>query len=141
MSRTGTIKIGTSGWRCNPDRLASFLEALPDSHRTAFEFRDPSWFADRVLELLAEHGAAFCISELAGEASPKYIAADIVYLRLLGPGRKASTGSYDRQALAGWAGACDAWARSGRDVWCFFDNEEDAPANANAIELREMVGG
>lgn len=126
-------------WRCNPDRLASFLEALPDSHPTAFEFRDPSWFDDRVLELLAEHGSSFCIWELAGEASPREITSDMVYLRLHGPGREAYTGSYDRRTLAGWAGACHAWVRSGRDVWCFFDNDEDGHAPANAVELWEMV--
>lgn len=31
-------------------------------------------------------------------------------------------------------------ANSGRDVWCFFDNDEAGHAAANAMELAAMVG-
>ena len=128
-------------WGCDPERLAAFLEALPDGPRAAFELRDPSWFDDRILALLADHGAAFCIWELAGERSPREVTSDLVYIRLHGPGEDAYTGRYDRDTLAGWAGACSAWARSGRDVWCFFDNDEAGHAAANAVELAAMVAG
>jgi uncharacterized protein YecE (DUF72 family) len=128
-------------WRCDPERLASFLDALPDNHRTAFEFRDPSWFDGRINRLLADAGVAFCIWDLAGEQSPREVTADLVYLRLHGSGSESYTGRYDRQTLAGWAGACHAWAESGRDVWCFFDNDQSGYAPKNAMELREMVTG
>ncbi len=126
-------------WRCNPERLASFLEALPTSHRAAFELRDPSWFDDRVLDLLREHHVAFCIWDLEGQQSPKEVTTDMVYVRLHGPGEQAYTGCYDRQTLAGWAGAFDAWARSGNDVWCFFDNDDSGHAARNALELTQMI--
>jgi uncharacterized protein YecE (DUF72 family) len=128
-------------WRCNPDRLAAFLEAVPPSHRIAFEFRDRSWFDDRVLELLGSHRAAFCIWDLAGEQSPREVTTDLVYVRLHGPGRTAYTGSYDRRTLSDWAGACDAWASSGRDVWCFFDNDEGGNAVRDAGRLLDMLDG
>jgi len=127
-------------WRCNTGRLAAFLDVLPSSHRTAFEFRDRTWFDPRVLDLLRNHDAAFCIWELAGEASPREVTTDLVYVRLHGPG-EAYEGRYGRQTLAGWAGACSAWATSGHDVWCFFDNDEQGFAAANAMELRDMLEG
>jgi uncharacterized protein YecE (DUF72 family) len=127
-------------WHLDPERLGAFLKALPTSHRVAFEFRDRTWFDPRVLDLLRDRDAAFCIWELAGELSPREVTTDLVYIRLHGPG-DAYEGRYDRQTLAGWAGACSSWAASGRDVWCFFDNDQKGFAVANAIELREMLEG
>ena len=39
-------------WSCNVDRLTAFLEALPKTHRYAFEFRDPTWHVDAVYRVL-----------------------------------------------------------------------------------------
>ncbi|WP_298439657.1 DUF72 domain-containing protein [Geobacter sp.] len=126
-------------WRCNAARLGEFLARLPEGFRYAFEFRDPSWFADEVYALLRQRGAAFCIYELAGTLSPREITADFVYLRLHGPGG-AYQGSYDTTTLAGWAGALSAWAREGKEVFCFFDNDQNGYAALNARSLQEMVG-
>ena len=51
-------------WKVNKERLRAFLEKLPKKHRFAFEFRDESWFAEEIFELLEESRAAFCIYEL-----------------------------------------------------------------------------
>jgi len=126
-------------WNCNAGRLREFLERLPGDYRYAFEFRDPSWFTDEVCDLLRGAGAAFCIYELAGTLSPKEITADFVYIRLHGPGNEAYEGSYDRQALAGWAGAISSWATSGREVFCFFDNDQRGYAAQNARSLAAML--
>jgi len=127
-------------WRCNVERLAAFLAALPGTGRYAFEFRDPSWFDDKVYQLLEEAGAAFCIYDLAGRQSPKTVTADLVYVRLHGPDQ-AYEGSYSVQALAGWAGAISAWKNQGRNVFCFFDNDQQGYAPANARRLQEMLIG
>lgn len=125
-------------WRANPDRLASFLEQLPDRHRYAFEFRDSSWHDERILRLLSERGAAFCIFDLAGKRSPVEVTAGFVYLRLHGPG-EAYQGSYDGRTLSGWARRMLAWSEAGKDVHCYFDNDEKAYAPRDASRLKEMV--
>jgi uncharacterized protein YecE (DUF72 family) len=125
-------------WRANIDRLEDFLSLLPEGHAYTFEFRDPSWFRSEVYELLAENNCAFCLYELAGTESPREVTADFVYIRLHGPGGKYE-GSYDSQTLAGWAGACHAWSRAEKDVYCFFDNDEAGYAVANAQSLYEMT--
>ena len=125
-------------WRFNAARLAEFLTALPDSCHCALEMRDKSWINDQTLELLAQHQVAFCIYEFDGYLSPKATTADFVYIRLHGPGGPYQ-GRYSTQTLAGWAGAISAWSRQGREVFCYFDNDEAGFAAQNALELQEML--
>ena len=125
-------------WRCNPDRLASFLDSLPDGYRHAFEFRDPSWYTDEIADILRSHGAAFCIYHLGDHRSPSTVTADFVYVRLHGAAGRYR-GSYSNADLAAWAGAVTAWARSGRDVYLYFDNDHEAAAPHDATRLIDMV--
>jgi uncharacterized protein YecE (DUF72 family) len=125
-------------WSFNCARLQDFLAALPKKFRYSFEFRNPSWINSRTCQVLAEHGAAFCIFEIAGFLSPREVTADFVYIRLHGPGG-AYQGSYDTRTLAGWAGEIRAWAAQGKEVFCYFDNDQAGFAAQNALELQEML--
>jgi uncharacterized protein YecE (DUF72 family) len=125
-------------WRFNAARLQSFLEILPAHHRYAFELRDPDWIRPEACHILANHGAAFCIYDFHGRQSPKEVTADFVYVRLHGP-HDAYRGRYDAETLSGWAGAFATWERQGKDVYCYFDNDEKGYAAQNALELREMM--
>jgi uncharacterized protein YecE (DUF72 family) len=127
-------------WSLDAERLRSFLEALPGGYRFAFEFRNPSWFDEQVYEILVAHGAAFCLYELAGRLSSKEVTADWVYVRLHGP-RDAYQGRYDTETLAGWMGAFSSWMRQGREIYCYFDNDESGYAVENALSLRAMAEG
>jgi uncharacterized protein YecE (DUF72 family) len=126
--------------RFKPDleRLAGFIDALPRAHRYAFEFRDPAWFEPGVLALLAQRNAALCLYEFAGRTAPFELTADFVYIRLHGPGA-AYQGSYDDATLAGWAERIRGWAGQGRDVYCYFDNDERGFAPHNAARLEELL--
>ena len=128
-------------WHLNVERLEAFLKALPEGFRCAFEFRDQSWYDARVLRLLARHGAAFCIYEMAGHRSPKEVTADFVYIRLHGPTTEPYRGRYDTRTLAGWAGAFSSWTDRGLEVFCYFDNDEKGYAAQDALKLQEMTNG
>jgi uncharacterized protein YecE (DUF72 family) len=124
-------------WRCNPERLASFLDTLPEGLRVAFEFRDASWHCDEIYALLERHGAAFCIYHLAGFESPRVVTTDFTYVRLHGPG-EAYSGKYPKKALRSWA----EWLRTQtglRTVFVYFDNDQSAHAAADARELRARL--
>jgi uncharacterized protein YecE (DUF72 family) len=127
-------------WHVNRERLEAFLDALPAGHRYAFELRDPSWCCDAILESLSRRGAAFCIYELGGYRSPINVTSELVYIRLHGPDG-AYRGSYTQQALAGWARAISSWASQGREVHCYFDNDELGYAARNAADLAAMLEG
>ncbi len=125
-------------WRRDIGRLKSFLSALPEGYRYAFEFRNPTWFHPEVYQTLAEHRAAFCLYELAGLKSPRELTADFTYLRLHGPG-DAYCGCYQTETLTEWADVFSSWAKEGKEVYCYFDNDELGYAAQNAAELLELA--
>lgn len=125
-------------WRCNVERLESFLAALPKGRRYAFEFRDESWFDPAVYDALAARGAAFCLYDLAGRHSPEVVTADFVYLRLHGP-EAAYEGSYSVRYLARLAARLQSWRREGRDCFVFFDNDAEGQAPKDALRLIRQV--
>jgi uncharacterized protein YecE (DUF72 family) len=64
-------------------RLRTFLGSLSPRHRTAFEFRHPSWFEAEVFDLLNDHQAALCIADADDELRVPFEAtANWGYLRL-----------------------------------------------------------
>ena len=125
-------------WKCNPDRLTEFLTVLPGGLRYAFEFRDPSWFSDKVYSALKQANAAFCIYDLDGTLSPVKVTADFTYIRLHGP-EGAYQGCYTQSTLAQWAETLAAWGDEGKDVFCFFDNDQEGYAVENAQSLKELL--
>ncbi|MBD3241324.1 MAG: DUF72 domain-containing protein [Chitinivibrionales bacterium] len=127
-------------WSFDEQRLSAFLEALPDEHSYAFEMRDHSWHCERAYELLRLHGCSFCIYDLAGFTSPIITTSDTVYVRLHGPDG-AYAGSYSPQALRAWANRFAGWAAEGRNVYCYFDNDQEGYATQDARRIRRFVEG
>lgn len=126
------------GWRCNRDRLSTFLKALPPAQEFVFEFRDRSWMQDDVYDLLKQHNAAFCIHDLRGEQTPKIITADFAYIRMHGPTAAAYSGSYPPQALKQWAEEIVEWRGKLRHVYVYFNNDIGGCAIKDALKLKEL---
>ena len=125
-------------WHKNRKRLERFMKALPEGYRYTFEFRDPSWFEDDVIDLLKENNAAFCIYDLAGRVSPFHTTADFVYIRLHGPGEKYR-GNYSEDLLEKWVDKFKQWRAENREIFCYFDNDYEARAPRNAKTLINML--
>jgi uncharacterized protein YecE (DUF72 family) len=125
-------------WHINRDRLTGFLDLLSQDFRYVFEFRDNSWWDESVYQLLHEYNAAFCIFDLNRRLSPKKITTDFVYVRLHGP-EEAYQGKYDSQTLAGWVGSFSAYIKDKHKIYCYFDNDQNAFAVQNALQLQDML--
>ena len=106
-------------------RLCAFLQMLPPDHRAAFEFRNESWFADDVYELLQRAGAALCLSEREDNAPPPLV--------------ETAAWGYVRLRLETYAaGDLEQWARriAGTrwgDVYVYFMHEPTAPEYAQTL--------
>lgn len=127
-------------WNFNYERLITFLKALPKGYRYTIEFRDPRWFTPLTYEALEEYGIAFCIYDLNGRLSPKQVTADFVYLRLHGPDAPYQ-GQYSTEVLTEWSGDFALWAGEGREIFCYFDNDQFGYAAQDALKLQQIVGG
>jgi uncharacterized protein YecE (DUF72 family) len=123
--------------KVNIELLEQFISKLPTSYRYVFEFRNISWYTDAVYRTLQKYNCAFCIYELEGHQSPVITTADFVYVRLHGPGKKYQ-GSYTDATLKHWADQCESWAKD-KDVFVYFDNDQEGYAAFNAIRLMEIL--
>ncbi len=125
-------------WGANPRRLGQFVEVLPRQLRYAFEFRDPSWFDSRIYDILEDSGMAFCIYDFNERQSPKKVTSDFVYARLHGPDGPYQ-GQYSKEGLRGWTQDFMRWLDQGKEVFCYFDNDQNGYAPQDAGRLIEMM--
>jgi uncharacterized protein YecE (DUF72 family) len=125
-------------WKVNAERLEEFLRHLPADFRYAVEFRNSTWYTKEVYNILRKYDVMFCIYELDGHTSPLEVTASGVYIRLHGPGAKYQ-GSYSDEVLGNWADRIQRWARGGRDVYLYFDNDQEGFAAFNAGTLLQML--
>jgi uncharacterized protein YecE (DUF72 family) len=127
-------------WNLNAERLARFVPVLPGSHRYVFEFRDASWYADEVFQILEENGCAFCIHNHHDAPSPTRLTAGFTYVRFHGP-RGSYEGGYQPDVLEEWAARMVGWDQDGIDVYCYFNNDPKGHAVKNASELEDLITG
>lgn len=118
----------------NLERLKSFIDVLPKGYRFAFEFRHPSWYQEEIYTLLKKKKMGFCIHDYDDIASPEIVTASFVYLRLHGPHGDYS-GKYPSKVLIKWAKKITGWQNEGKEVFCYFNNDQAAYAVKNAQSL------
>jgi uncharacterized protein YecE (DUF72 family) len=134
-------KLGPVLWQLpgnfsrDDDRLASALEQLPPG-RHCFEFRHPSWFTDDVYALLRRHRVALVIGDHPERPFQTHeLTASWTFVRFH-YGRRGRNGNYSSAELASWRRRIARW-RSSVDVYTYFNNDWNAYAVRNALELRK----
>jgi uncharacterized protein YecE (DUF72 family) len=142
---TASPKMGPMLWQLpanykrDDDRLAHALDHLP-AGRHAFEFRDPSWFADEVLSALREHGVALVIGDHPERPwQPHEVTADFSFVRFH-HGHRGRRGNYSQTELDEWARELKRLARRS-EVFAYFNNDWEGFAIHNARGMRERLGG
>ncbi|MBO0899322.1 DUF72 domain-containing protein [Cellulomonas sp. zg-ZUI22] len=121
-------------------RLDWFLGCLPDWVQVAVELRHPSWQTDAVFDLLARHGAAYCVVSGAGIPCVLRATSRLVYVRLHGPDHHhLYAGSYSDDDLRWWADRLREWEGAGHDVVAYFNNDGGGNAVRNAWTLRGLL--
>src|SRR5262249_11941447 len=112
--------------------LDSFLQRVHGSSRIAFEFRNPGWFDDDVLDCLRRHACALCIADARElPRTPVVRTANWGYVRL----RRER---YTRHQLR-------EWIRKLRDlgweeVYVYFKHEATGSGPRLAARFLELAG-
>jgi uncharacterized protein YecE (DUF72 family) len=109
-------------------RLAEFLTCVPQNVRIAFEFRNATWFCDRVYETLQAAKACLCQAENENLETPHVITTDFVYLRLRKP-------EYSESEMNSIAWRVDQYRSNGYSVYAIFKHEESPAGALNAESL------
>jgi uncharacterized protein YecE (DUF72 family) len=111
-------------------KLHDFLEGLPRNLEHAFEFRNASWFDERVYQLVRDAGMALCIADTDDLETPLVRTAPYGYLRL----RRED---YDEATIGKWAKRIAALGFE-RDVFVYFKHEDQAlgPKFARVLAAR-----
>lgn len=125
--------------------------------RHAIEIRHASFCDTAFIKLLRKYRAALVMSDAVAKwPYAEDITADFAYLRLHGTETRYS-GHYSDAALDRWADRMRIWARgeepedaekiaelkarrrAGRDIYCFFDNDQKVHAPVDARRLIQRV--
>jgi uncharacterized protein YecE (DUF72 family) len=120
--------------------LKEFREASGGRWRAAVEFRNPAWLCDEVYGVLDQAGAAICLHDMPGSVTDRENNVGFVYVRRHGSGAGKYAGSYSSKQIAADADRVRAWAKAGKDVFVYYNNDIEGKAIVNAQELRERVG-
>jgi uncharacterized protein YecE (DUF72 family) len=131
----------------NLERFERFLRAIrrvapnrrPYHHlKHVIEFREPSWYDDRVFALMKQFGIALCLHDLPGSASDRSVVGPCVYVRFhFGTSRYG--GRYDSRRLDAWADWLVQQHLAGLDVFAYFNNDTGGHAPRDAVRLRERI--
>jgi uncharacterized protein YecE (DUF72 family) len=121
------------------DRLEEFLKLIPTDLTNVFEFRNASWYVPETYALLDRYGASFCVHDMAGSKTERIAVGPVAYVRFHG-GEGKYWGRYSDEGLLSWTDWLVEQARSGRPVWCYFNNDIHGHAIHDAQTLKSMIG-
>jgi uncharacterized protein YecE (DUF72 family) len=115
-------------FKCDHQKLESFLAVLPRGIRSAFEFRHDSWFNDDVYGLLRKHNVALCIHDADDHTTPLELTAEFTYIRL----RRSI---YSAEQRLEWQDRLRGWAGGGTEVFAYIKHEDNPNAPLIALEF------
>jgi len=119
-------------------RLEAFLKLIPKDLTNVFEFRNKSWYVPETYALLDRFGASLCLHDMRGSATERVAVGPATYIRFHG-GKGKYWGRYSDEGLLSWTDWIVDQARSGRAVWCYFNNDMFGHALDDAQTLRSMI--
>jgi len=109
-------------------RLQNFVRLLPRGLRVAFEFRNATWFDEKIYKVLQDSNVALCLAENENIDTPFVLTADFVYLRLRKP-------DYGESELSSIAYRVDQYLHNAYPTFAIFKHEETPAGALNAEAL------
>ena len=125
-------------FRLDLQRLTAFLRLLPRRVKHVVEFRETSWYAPEVYDLLDRARVTLCLHDMPGSTTERMRVGPFVYVRFHGSGARYG-GGYPDAHLANWAEWLQEQRRAGADVYAYFNNDIGGHAPRDAVTLRRLV--
>jgi uncharacterized protein YecE (DUF72 family) len=115
------------------ERLNEVLRLVPPEIRTAWEFRNTSWFDEEVYHVLRAHHAALCVADTEKGTTPQVATAPFGYVRLRDEG-------YSPEDLQRWAATVKQLGAEWQEAYVFFKHEEAGQGPVLAQEFARLFG-
>ena len=135
-------KLGCILWQLPPSfkfdeqKLKDVTSQLDKNYRNVVEFRHKSWWNESTYEQLKKHDIILCTVG-APKIPMEFIkTADDVYVRM--HGSEWYKNLYSKEELEECAKQIKKLKP--KNTWGYFDNDENAYAVQNALELKEILG-
>ena len=127
-------------FKCDTERLSSFLRQLSKykKFRHVFEFREASWFNNKIFRLLKKNNIAICSADWPPCSGDIHLTADFIYIRRHGAGAELYSGCYSNAQLKKDAKLISKQLSAGRDVYIYFNNDAYGWAVKNAKTLKKI---
>jgi uncharacterized protein YecE (DUF72 family) len=125
-------------WSANEERLEKFTDILPKGLQYVFEFRESSWYNDKVYKILSKKRMSLCLHDMKGAESPMISVGPLCYVRFHGL-TGLYGGKYKITALRKWASFMKKMLAQNREVYAYFNNDAEANAPNDARRLIKLV--
>jgi uncharacterized protein YecE (DUF72 family) len=118
----------------NLDKLLVNIRQIDNVWKIAVEFRNKSWYNERVYNLLNYFGAALVIHDMPKSATPSINhSSEFIYVRFHGPTGNYRD-SYTDDFLSEYSSYINNWRNEGKEVYVYFNNTAgDAINNVNTL--------
>jgi len=130
-------------WKFNRERLEGLFDFLSRQKiiprlRSALEVRHESWHGEACFEILRKYNISLALADWPGYITHGPLTADFVFIRRHGLESLYSS-SYPDSYLRHLAHQLQAWLKSGKDVYIYFNNDAYGYAVKNALRLKEFL--
>jgi len=124
----------------NLEILANFLSKFEHGERkNIVEFRHKSWWNEETYKLLREHNAGFCIVSSPSLPDDFVVTSDTAYIRFHGV-EAWYRHDYSMEEMEEWAAKIEgAKAKNCKEIYCYFNNDYEAYAPKDAMELMGIL--
>lgn len=120
----------------NERKLAQILGQMDSRYKNVLEFRNESWFCDETFDALKKAGVAFCCVSVGDLPATCIATAPFAYVRFHGSGKRYSS-DYSTAELRAWV--TKIRKLKAKEVYCYFNNDDNAHAVKNCMQLRKML--
>jgi uncharacterized protein YecE (DUF72 family) len=118
------------------DDFCRYLTKVPS--RFVIEFREHEWWNETTFEILKNSQIAFCVESGLGLPDAMVVTAEFAYIRFHGPSDSYSSNYTDEQLIE-WKNKIERNRVGCKDLYCYFNNDVNAYAVANALRFRELM--
>lgn len=125
------------------ESLKEFCEVLSSQEiikngKFSLELRDRRWINEEVFSILRTYNISLCFSDYPGVEIDSPSTANFVYMRRHGPSSLYSS-CYSEEEIKRDAFFIKKYSKTSIDVFVYYNNDANAWAVQNALQLKEMV--